>query len=461
MSESGKKSSKLVKNVNNKNNGENKNQAGGGTSTKPTSSPPTDANGSFTTNESYLRGIPSPYQQYMSPFHHAMVPPDPNTQILIELFGKLDSRLLNIEKGMSKLASIENSVTEMKCELNRINTENTSIKQKLDDVEISCQSMSDYCDEFQRFKKSMQTDLKTITSENGYLRRNLDNIKKSNSEMYDHVTEQRCNSFKNDLIFTGITETNPSQMENCIESINNFIRENIENDPDINVDKTVCCDNISLVKANRLGMFRGKPRPIHVTFQKFEDRENIRSKGIKLNARKGSFYVNEYYPPDIEQRRRKLFPVMRKYKGKSGYRVQLKNDKLTVNGQKYDIESGSWLNFSNNYQQTYDNEQRQNRTENIGQNNNRQTRFLQNNGNVTTRGQWFETPTHNTYEPLRQHEQQNKHKANSPLEDTLQKRFCENMEDEIISSNTHVAPQNIDRIESDQTCSDPYHNNNI
>jgi hypothetical protein len=35
MSESGKKSSKLVKNVNNKNNGVNKNQAGGGTSTKP------------------------------------------------------------------------------------------------------------------------------------------------------------------------------------------------------------------------------------------------------------------------------------------------------------------------------------------------------------------------------------------------------------------------------------------
>jgi hypothetical protein len=37
--------------------------------------------------------------------------------------------------GMSKLALIENSVIEMKCELNRINTENTSIKQELDGEE--------------------------------------------------------------------------------------------------------------------------------------------------------------------------------------------------------------------------------------------------------------------------------------------------------------------------------------
>ena len=53
--------------------------------------------------------------------------------------------------------------------------------------------------------------------------------------MYDHVSEQRCNSFKNDLIFTGIVETNPQQTENCVESINNFIKENIENDRDINI----------------------------------------------------------------------------------------------------------------------------------------------------------------------------------------------------------------------------------
>jgi hypothetical protein len=36
------------------------------------------------------------------------------------------------------------------------------------------------------------------------------------------------------------------------------------------------------------------------------------------------------------------------------------------------------------------------------------------------------TPASNRFDPLRQHEQQNKHKANSPLEDTELKRFCDN-----------------------------------
>ena len=98
----------------------------------------------------------------------------------------------------------------------------------------------------------METDLKAITFENRYLRSNFDNMRKPNSEIYYHVTEQRCNSFKNYLIFTNIAETNPSQTENRAESINNFIKENIENDPDINTDKTVCSDSITLVKANSL-----------------------------------------------------------------------------------------------------------------------------------------------------------------------------------------------------------------
>lgn len=48
-------------------------------------------------------------------------------------------------------------------------------------------------------------------------------------------------------------------------------------------------------------------------------------------------WVNEQFPPEIEERRKKLYPIMRLAK-RDGKRVRLVKDLLYVNGELYDPE---------------------------------------------------------------------------------------------------------------------------
>lgn len=61
-------------------------------------------------------------------------------------------------------------------------------------------------------------------------------------------------------------------------------------------------------------------------------KEFVRSKGKEL---KGNTYdMNNQYPREIQDRRKKLLPIMKQYREKGG-RVALYVDKLYVDGQLY------------------------------------------------------------------------------------------------------------------------------
>ena len=76
-------------------------------------------------------------------------------------------------------------------------------------------------------------------------------------------------------------------------------------------------DAIVFDRVHRLGKPkydpRSNPRPIVAKFENFTDREVVRKAGIELNKRRNGFSVREQYPPEIEERRKKLYPVMRRY----------------------------------------------------------------------------------------------------------------------------------------------------
>ncbi|XP_063408710.1 uncharacterized protein LOC134692190 [Mytilus trossulus] len=72
----------------------------------------------------------------------------------------------------------------------------------------------------------------------------------------------------------------------------------------------------------------GKPRPIIARFLYYSDLDMVKKAGRNL---RGTFYgVNEQFPPEIEEQRRKLYPIAKQAR-KEKLKVVMKRDKLYIN----------------------------------------------------------------------------------------------------------------------------------
>ena len=109
---------------------------------------------------------------------------------------------------------------------------------------------------------------------------------------------------KNNLIFTGLSE---QEGENCEGLLRDFLYY------EMNIGKDIQFGNIQ--------GFRKRPqtrddlhRPIVARFLHYKDLELMKNSGRLL---KGThFGVGEQFPPEIEDRRRLLYPIMREEKKK-------------------------------------------------------------------------------------------------------------------------------------------------
>ena len=166
--------------------------------------------------------------------------------------------------------------------------------------------------------------------------KNIDIDKKSsqlehlNRELKDHLLKQESQSRRDNLLFDGIPETAGETWDDCKAKVLNFIQNEmgIEN-----------VDNIKIVRCHRLGSRNEKsdrPRTIITKFHWFGDREKVWSSRQKLKGK--NFWVSEDFPVEIQNRRRKLLPVMKEAR-KQNLRATVSVDKLIVNGTTYTIDS--------------------------------------------------------------------------------------------------------------------------
>ncbi|MEW8545900.1 MAG: hypothetical protein AB2693_20450, partial [Candidatus Thiodiazotropha sp.] len=77
------------------------------------------------------------------------------------------------------------------------------------------------------------------------------------------------------------------------------------------------------------------PRPIVARFERYRDRELIRTASKDLNIKQNGYSIREQFPPEMEDKRRQLYPVMRKYQENPNNRVALVRDRLYINGEQY------------------------------------------------------------------------------------------------------------------------------
>jgi predicted nuclease with TOPRIM domain len=423
---------------------------GGARSSSPTKATKT-ASSDIDFNNIFYSGGRRPEDRPMLPlppfYGHYPPPPPPDlsymmnhptkdnqTQLLIDLITKMDSRLSKIEHNVTKLSTIESELTRVHNEISSMKSGNQKIEKKLDEVETFCQVMSSVVDDFHAHKKNYTNDIRQLQSENVYLKESLNYVKTDNKEIKEQLTNLRCESMQENLIFIGIPEHTGQETENCESTLKTFLIEHIQNDESINVNK-VDLSTIKFKKVHRVGGPSDKSRPIVAKFDDLKDRLLVKQLGVMLNKKKEGHFINEQYPPEIEQKRRQLFPIMRRFR-KPGYKISLVRDKLYVNSYLYNIDDDSWTDtrrkpFDVTVTETNTNtENKQSRDYRPPTRREPPPIFLN-----------FETP--NRFGPLRErtHTQQNKHKA-SPLEDENNKRrVCEDASLLNFSDiNTHTAP---------------------
>jgi len=150
---------------------------------------------------------------------------------------------------------------------------------------------------------------------------------------------------ENNLILFGIDEARGEIPETALRKV---LTENIQNKTSINSDNQIEIDNINFDKVQRLGnperaRENNRPRPIVARFERFLDREQIRKAGITLNKLQRKYKIYEHFPREIEDTRKKLYPVARIYIDR-GDKVNLVRDKLYVNHHLYDLTSNTLTN---------------------------------------------------------------------------------------------------------------------
>ena len=165
------------------------------------------------------------------------------------------------------------------------------------------------------------------------------NVCKAHEELKATVIDMQCRSMKNNLIFRGIHEISD---ENTEYRLRNFINDMME------IPKYLEFGNV-----HRFGKRQGrKPRPIVARFLYHDELVMVKNAGSTL--RNTNFSVNEQFPPEIEQKRQKLYPVASHYR-RSGHSTKLVRDKLFIDGQLYTSENDT---NNGNHDMTRGNDQR-------------------------------------------------------------------------------------------------------
>ena len=309
----------------------------------------------------------SPYSPYLPghpPSPQNIVQASDNGHVLQTLLQKME----NIERSVGQISEIRISV-------NKITDRLDSMGKRLDEIEHSQQFVSEQYESVStiitdntREIKTLQSQIKSLSSEN-------DNLKKMNTSISDDLTDLKCRSMRDNLIFFGIAEGtgtgiresdyipsgnnmpenqpedqqsdqhlvtemsegssaessggssgNPSagqrgqNVENCEAKVHTFIRSVLK--------ITNSSTKVRIDRAHRIGRFNpNKTRPIVVKFMDTASKTCVKDALRQVKLRDTPYNVTDQYPPEVQQKRRELIPVMIKARD-NGKRATLIRDKI-------------------------------------------------------------------------------------------------------------------------------------
>ena len=201
----------------------------------------------------------------------------------------------------------------------------------------------------------IDTDVQNLKQENDELRSTLSSLNDLNKSLKEDLLDLKCRSMRDNLVFTNIPEhfktlDRGRRFEDTEQVLTSFLSKQLD------------ITGIQFERVHRIfpaasrNQNRQDPRPIVAKFTLFKEREQVRRASFKLAGTR--FGINEQFPEEIEQNRRKLYPVLRQLR-RQKEKVTLVKDKLIVDGRevrpedlpqlrRYDAASGPQPREANN-----------------------------------------------------------------------------------------------------------------
>ena len=185
---------------------------------------------------------------------------------------------------------------------------------------FSCAQSSDTVAKLSKLNDTVQT----ISNQMTVLQNENQKLYNENQILHERLIRLECHQRRQNVVFEGIAEVNGETDKDCMRKV----LENIKSIP--NVSKS-----IKLSRCHRVGPYReGQVRSIKCHVHWFGDKVQL-FKGRK--QLKNGVTIHDDYPPEIEERRRILKPIMKKALTMDTYKnnTYLNVDRLIINSVSY------------------------------------------------------------------------------------------------------------------------------
>ena len=267
--------------------------------------------------------------------------------LILEIVTKIENGMKQMEHNIEKrLNEMKTDFLAVSAKVRSLEETTNNLRKKLTECENSCQGVSNL---FDQANNQIKCNTRNIIHHDSRLKRleekpvfqpvvqpvnENEQIKTMKQEIVDiksKVIDLQCRSMKNNLVFTGLCHT---QFENCENKLRGFIRQ------ELGIERFIEFGNVH--RFGRRGV--NNARPIVARFIYHNDLQMVLHNAHKL---KGTpFGISEQFPPEIINKRKKLYPIMKEAKHQ-GRDVVLVRDKLFIDGEQFISPEESPVNNDN------------------------------------------------------------------------------------------------------------------
>lgn len=225
---------------------------------------------------------------------------------LVKMDTNFNSKISAIEVRLGNLEGLDSKVNNIGKEIEKMTTLMFDRQKKVDERMSTIEDKQD-----------------SVNLSLGFTNEKVSNLEKENNRLSGDLVYLQSQSMRNNLLFSGLAEAQqevPRQTEGMLRE---FMVDKLEIAQEL-------VDQIVLERVHRVGQnVRGGPRSIVAKFSLFKDRETVRKLRSKLNGTK--FYINEQFPKEVVEKRKKLLPRMKAAKN-DGKQAWIAYDKLYIDG---------------------------------------------------------------------------------------------------------------------------------
>lgn len=272
--------------------------------------------------------------------------PEDKVELLLKQMQDLsDSVKTEVSSIREDFASVRSEVSTFRGELASVRNEMLKTNKDMIDTKNTVSDLEKWVEDREHQDRKQEDTFSAISDGMSKMNDEITDLKqqlKQSHTNYDSLKEYTMRveyqSRRDNIVFHGVPESvrprNPGDKtaEDCTSIIRDIL---------IELGITDAAD-IRIVRCHRLGAKNDRnkwPRPIIAKFHWYGDRMTVW--GLRSDVRSlrdGTMFITENFPPEIEQRRRQLYPSFKAAKATDSD-ARLVYDTLTVHGKQYTVDT--------------------------------------------------------------------------------------------------------------------------